>query len=40
MCATGRPRTPAQSDYLIGLTVNEVEAVLEQVENFFLMMTD
>lgn len=40
VCATGWPRTPARNDYLIGLTVNEVEAVLEQVENFFLIATD
>ena len=30
---------PLTSDYLTGLTVNEVEALLEQVENFFLSIT-
>ena len=34
------PRTPTHaSGYLTGLTTNEVEALLEQVENFFLSLT-
>lgn len=34
------PRTPTHaSGYLTGLTTNEVQALLEQVENFFLSLT-